>query len=285
MIGFHVSKQGEKSIVTALKRDIEWARESHGLDMKSAQIFVMGPQSRKETLDVAEVALIKGLAKQNDITLVVHSAYINVPWKSGKCDGLIRELNISNSIGSTGVVVHLSKDATEAMVGVLKKIDEGLDVDSRETQTLWLEINAAKPTDNTFETTKKLGALFDVVKSANVSFKVGLCIDTAHLCGCGMNLNTEDKMLLWLGGLPKDIPIMLHLNDSYGVEGTGQDLHAPLMDGFIWDDTRGNEDAMNSLIALLDWVEENEIVTILERDRNILIKDFVVLNGLQYFQK
>lgn len=284
MIGFHVSKQGEKSIVTALKRDIEWSKE-HGLDMKSAQIFVMGPQSRKETLNTAETVLLKGVAENNDITLVVHSAYINVPWKSGNCSGLIRELNISHAIGSTGVVVHLSKDASGAMIDVLKKIDKGLDPESRETQTLWLEINAAKPTEYTFETTKKLRALFEIVKSAGVSFKVGLCIDTAHLCGCGMNLNTEDKMLMWLNDLPENIPMMLHLNDSYGVEGTGQDLHAPLMDGFIWDDTRGNEDGLDSLIALLDWVEKNEIVTILERDRDILVKDFAILNGLQYFQK
>jgi endonuclease IV len=134
---------------------------------------------------------------------------------------------------------------------------------------LWLEINAAKPTEGTFETPEKITTLFN--KLNNPSF--GLCIDTAHLWSLGVSMTTHDEALHWLEKLP-DVPTMIHLNDSRAVFGSGVDRHQTLTMGNIW-----HEDC-TGLMVILDWAYKAGYMIILERHPEGLKSDLKTITRL-----
>jgi endonuclease IV len=292
-LGFHVSKDGA-TMPAAIKRDRKWANDFN-VEIGAAQIFVMGPQSRKETLTESDKVMIRSIVDEG-FKLVTHSAYVNHPWKGGVgLDGVITEMGVSHKLGAEGLVVHLSKyvrgehkELYWNLKSTIKKLNSDLPESVRETQTLFLEINAAKPTPYTFESSERLVELFNVVKDCAPRFKVGLCFDTAHLSSCGNTLDTYDKAKMWLDALPRDIPIIQHLNDSATPTGSGKDVHAPLLTGTCWGEYNlhkiGMKDPADSgLTAILDWATTNDTITILERNKEGLVEDFHTLVELGYY--
>lgn len=299
-IGFHVSKsvtvdgkQKSRSMPDALRQDIKLIRD-YGVKTPCVQIFVSGPMSFKETLTSDEKLQCRQIMDTGGVSMVIHGAYLDNPWKKkpAAIHNIKQEMRIAAQIGATGVVVHLAAgafddDNLKHVIAELGKLEKGV----RDVTTLWLEIHAAKSSDFTYETVEKLQRLFERIAAAGPQLRIGLCIDTAHLFSCGMALDTYAKATAWLDGLTNalpGVPLMLHLNDSASKLGSGVDEHAVLTAGHLWGvyniDTGHLPIEDSGLVAILNWAESNNIMTILERDYEGAIRDLTLINQLGYFQ-
>lgn len=271
MFGFHVYKKS-RPLDAAVSADINSANElsaAAGADLQfnSAQIFVMGPQNKNINVTEEE---IKNIAASKT-AIVVHSAYVNNPWNQGPAS-LIREMKISAAAGARGIITHLAAATNDKLAEVLTAIDNGLN-DNEKQQILYLEINATRANVNSFETPEKITALFNKISQLKLKLTCGLCIDTAHLSSCGVNLRTRAQFDTWISGIP-DIPIMFHLNDSAAAVGSGKDIHACLTYGNIWGEIPIEDSGLG---ALIDFVRAKSSICILERDSELLKYDFNVL--------
>lgn len=296
-LGFHVSKattragkQKSRPMGTALREDME-TLAGFGFKTPCAQIFVSGPQSFKETLSSEDKDEVRKFIEETGAQVVIHGAYVDHPWNraAGSVHNIKQELRVAAYIGATGVVVHLGAGAAsdDNLKYVIEEVTN-LPDDVKSKVTLWLEIHTAKPSGFTYETPEKLQRLFERVSKCDThGMKVGLCIDTAHLFSCGMALDTYSKAKLWLEKLPK-VPVMMHLNDSASTLASGKDEHAMLCHGHLWGlyhpDTGSLPTEESGLMAILEWAELNDIVTILERDQEGTIADLTLIRRLGFFQ-
>jgi endonuclease IV len=249
-LGFHVNKN-DKTMPEAIKRDVE---TSIKLNVKPSaiQIFVTGPRTPVDSLSELEYKGILVAKEKYNLDIVIHGAYVDNGWTS-KCFKYIQhELDIAEKIGAQGVIIHLSKKTNECL-DLLKTI--------KTKSRLILEINPAKLSDNTFESTKKLKTLFDKIALLELNYKIGLCVDTAHLSSIGVNLSTYDECRAWLNTLP-DVWTMFHLNDSKSTPGSGVDRHEVLTKGVIWSNTKRPD----GIDAILEYATARKQILILERD-------------------
>ena len=214
-LGFHVGrKSNDKSIpiVQALEDAFKLLKEYD--IVPAAQIFIVGPQNYKQLLTQQDKKDLRRLAKE--FPIVIHGAYIDNPWKlrPGTIHNIKTELIISSEIESAGVIIHLGNNTNSTLETVLNKIST---VKLKSKTTLWLEINSVKSSDKSFETPEKINALFDKIYDLQISndmLEIGLCIDTAHLFSSGNSLNTYGKAQEYFESLSKNIPLLIHLNDS-----------------------------------------------------------------------
>jgi len=270
-IGFHVSKTSfGGSMLDALEAGARLSAK-YGFD-PLAQIFVIGPH----TYEKIDITGIEDHTKKYPV--VIHGAYIDHPWGgSPQAIGNIRrELKISAKIRARGVIIHLSAAAAGPNFGaILSKLTADIPA-----TTLWLEINAAKPSQNTYETPQKISDLFDRVGRADThNVTVGLCIDTAHLFSCGLSFREYSAAQSWLSKLPK-IPVMFHLNDSAADLGSGRDVHQVLGRGNIW---QGIDVEDSGIMAVLEWARAHESMIILERNLTDLRADLKLIHDLRFF--
>lgn len=291
-IGIHVSKTlsgVSRNITTALTEDTSILNDLT-FKQKCIQIFVAGPQTFKEILSSDEKNAVKKWVDQNRYQLIIHGAYVDNPWNNNNAGihNIKQEMCIAEQIGAIGVVIHLSAGAFKE--NNLKHVLESL---SRMPQkvldsiTLFLEINAAKASQFTYETPEKITKLFDKITKLNIGLRVGLCIDTAHLFSCGVALDTDKAAMQWIGDLP-DIPIMIHLNDSASIIGSGVDRHESLTLGNLWKNYNketGNLPLYKSgLFAILKWAQEKNIIVVLERHRDGVYNDLSLIYSMGCFQ-
>jgi endonuclease IV len=294
-IGYHVSKSagGKKRLMAAALKEAIDNLPQYGFTSTCAQIFVSGPQNFKEILTEEDIIKCKKLIIESGITVVIHGAYVDHPWNrsAGSVHNIKQELRTAARIGATGVIVHLGAGTAsdENLKYVLDEISN-IDDNVKNSTILWLEIHTAKPSGFTYETPAKLQALFNRVSACEAvkrGLKIGLCIDTAHLFSCGNALDTAERATNWLNALP-DVPIMLHLNDSASNLGSGIDKHMTLMKGQLWSAYHPKHGHLptedSGLVAILNWAESNDIVTILERNEDGIIEDLNLIRSLGYFQ-
>lgn len=295
-LGYHVEKNEgsrKRSMLDALGAAVELLR-GFNVSRSAAQIFVTGPQNRKENIPESDYEAIKHLVAKEQMQLVIHGAYIDMPWsRTARENGEVkpgvhnirREMKIAQAIGATGVVVHLSSGAYDALTlqYVLEKIGEDADYGDC---ILWLETHTAKQSEFTYETPAKIRRLFEKVAACQPTFRVGLCVDSAHVFSCGVALDNYDKTHEWLAGLP-DVPLMFHLNDSKSSLGSGVDRHEELTMGKIWsaynEDTGSMPLSRSGLMAILDWAVEHNNVVILERHKGGIDNDIALITGAGYF--
>ncbi len=248
MFGFHVNKNG-LHIHDAINRDVNIAKNA-GVKIKCVQIFVSGPMSSVETLNKIEKSAIKEMTKK--LKIIIHGSYIDNGWNEKSFDHVQKELKIAEEIGAEGVIIHLSK-RTNNNIHLLRNI--------KTSKILFLEINPAKLSNDTFESAEKLAALFNKIDSLKLDYEVGLCIDTAHLSSIGVNLRKYGECMDYLLSLPK-VRTMIHLNDSKAVPGSGIDRHENLYEGYIW---RGMRNIESGIDAVFDFADRTNSMIILER--------------------
>lgn len=274
----------------ALEEDVEYMR-GFGIAKPAAQIFVTGPQGFKETLSDNDKKDVRDWIQRTNVPVVIHGAYVDNPWNraAGSVHNIKQELRICESLGAKGVIVHLGKGAAndENFNYVLDQVSN-IEQPVREKTTLFLEINAAKPTANTFETPQKIRRLFERVAAVDTrGLSVGLCIDSAHLFSCGFAMDTYERTWNWLTAMPR-VPVMMHLNDSLSTLGSGVDAHGPLTKGNLWSDYDPDTGRLpieeSGLMAVLDWATENNVMLILERDTDGIVNDLSLIRSLGYFQ-
>lgn len=263
-VGAHINR--DKTIV----KTMENIKNAGG---NALQIFVSSPRSTALT-DIAKYNSvsheIKEYLKQNDFKLVIHSPYvINVAseFKNGKrtltidecywIKTIINQLEISNLIGSIGVVLHVGKhvklsynDGLENMKTAIKYVLNNISKKNLNTKLI-LETPAGQGTE-------LLTDLKDFIKFYNSFTKdeqnyLGICLDTAHTWALGYDLD-EAYDLLFSKSNAKNITL-IHLNNSQVKKGAKKDRHATILDGMI---------PNNKMNEFIKSIKNNKTVIILE---------------------
>lgn len=263
-VGAHINR--DKTIV----KTMENIKSAGG---NALQIFISNPRSTA-SMDIVKYDSvsreIKEYLKQNDFKLVIHSPYvINVAseLKNGKrtltidecywIKTIINQLEISDLIGSIGVVLHVGKhvklsynDGLENMRSAIKYVLN--DISNKKLNTkLILETPAGQGTE-------LLTDLKDFIEFYNSFTKdeqkyLGICLDTAHTWALGYDLD-EAYNILFSKSNAKNITL-IHLNNSQVERGDKKDRHATILDGMI------PKDKMNDFIKN---IKKNKTVIILE---------------------
>lgn len=288
--GPHVNRYHAKGQRPSITAHIEAARREAehdaGFRMTAASIFVGGPHDRRINLQETEGDELKGYIARTEMVVIAHSSYSAVPWR-GDPDAaafIRKEAGICQASGVSGLVVHLPK---LPIASVAKYIPRLYSPDAPDVR-IYLEIPPVRPGESYYETPKKLAALFRMIRSGldeNLSH-FGLCIDTAHLWTCGIDVQSYEAAENWLAELeaisdviPHDC-VMIHLNDSLRLRGVGPDAHAPLAEGKIWESYRGKLDK-SGLAAFTDYAQRHDTPVILERKPKEALKgDYLILRDL-----
>ena len=116
-----------------------------------------------------------------------------------------------------------------------------------------------------------MAAFFRKVREVDPELsEFGLCVDTAHLWSCGVDIASREAAQTWLEELEavSDVippgAVMFHLNDSLDDRGSGVDHHAPLLQGKIWGEY-AEEPKESGLAAFVEYAVRHDTVAILER--------------------
>ena len=249
----------------------------------AAQIFTIGPQTAHVNFETDELEEIAKVVDQYSMKLFIHGAYIHTPWSKSErsITGIVKELIHAKLCHAQGVIVHLSKNAAvkENLHWVLNKINEKLPVDwNASDPALYMEINSPKSGNQTFETPAKLGVVINSIPD-DLVYRIGYCIDTAHLYASGVSFRYANDVREWMDAFIIQLdenPILIHLNDSDSILGSGKDEHAPLYNK-IWNP---NDDE-SGLMELLKIASSYDIPLILERHKGIGVEhDLDIVAGL-----
>jgi len=206
------------------------------------QIFSGSPRTwnRPEHND-AEVKRFRDLVEDDDLNPVfVHAMYLinlvsdreSVAQQSYEVLG--KEMEFADAVNAAGVVVHIGATGSRTydqvdskLVDLLKKLLN---------QQQW---NAKLLLENSAGQKGKLVSLEQMTQVLNDvgSNRLGICLDTAHLCGAGYDLNEDDvidKLKSWVVDNDLEERIgCLHINDSEVACGSGRDIHANIGEGMI----------------------------------------------------
>lgn len=283
---YHALTSGRPSIVKHIEAAKREALNDAGFNIMAAAIFVGGPKNREITLHPNERVELREYIARTKMCIIAHSSYSAYPWH-GDPDAaryILEELKVCQESGITGLVIHLPKLPVSE---VMKYIDRLFNHETPDVK-IYFETPAVKPTESYYETPLKLATLFSAIRTKldpNLD-KFGLCIDSAHLWTCGIDLQSYDAAAAWLQDLESKsaiIPpksIMFHLNDSLKLRGVGPDTHANLAVGKIWEKYSDNIEK-SGLRAFTDYAQRHESIVILERKpKEALKKDYLILRRL-----
>jgi len=301
------------------------AADEGGVDLRAAAIFVAGPRNREITLHEEEAAELQRHIKAHHLFVVAHNTYSAPLWAhsatpsehamsghsatpsehapsghapSQKKDTsfICKQLEVCASAGIQGFVLHLPKAPPPVVLqGITALLAQARAMRATAlaqalAPRIYLETPAVRPTESYYETPKKLAALFTAIGTADgpdPGLKhFGLCIDTAHLWTCGVDISSYAVTDQWFRALERYhdvIPptsIMIHLNDSLRELGTGPDSHAGLTRGKIWEPYR-KRIGESGLAAVVDYAKRHKIPMILERNHAEELKyDYFILREL-----
>jgi endonuclease IV len=284
--GPHVNRDRARGarppIVEHIAAAVAEAEDEAGFDITAVAIFVGGPKNREITLRDDEADALREYAAAEGIRVIAHSTYGASPWR-GDPDAarFIRaEAAVCQRAGIRGLVVHLPKLPPAQVLRYIPRLVEPTAPDVR----IYLETPAVNPKESYYETPEKLGALFRGIRALldPELLVFGLCVDSAHLWTCGVDVSGHEAAEAWLAGLAREgIPpdrVMLHLNDSARGLGVGPDTHAALGAGRIWADVPLAE---SGLAAFVEYAQRGGVPAILERKPNAaLLDDYAVLRRL-----
>jgi len=203
--------------------------------------------------------------KETKTKLYTHAPYvINLAsqdevmvMKGSKCLLKILENNriIETAAGKkkTGTVLHIgAKGSVNDVIVRLNDLTMGNEISTM----LYLENAAQKG-----KLGKDLSELKKIQEELDSS-KVGFCIDTCHAHSNGsINMKNPESILRFFEELDEK-NVVIHLNDSKTPFSSGQDRHAILGHGTIWE--KDNPYTWESLFFLRDYCKENGYDIILE---------------------
>jgi len=208
--------------------------ECEVLGLNAAQIFVSGPRGhRRNNMDYDKVRKLS-----EKYYLSVHSSYPTVSiWKvtrKNKNEGnskrilahLKDQLESCKKIGADGLVVHISRHPVDHLLETMKVVESMIkDIGV----PIWLEMVSSRAhPELTYESPKKLNRLVKTLKDINPDVW-GLCIDTAHVYGSGLDISTKKQQDNWFNDLTKEAMkkiALFHLNGTESELGSGSDKHA-----------------------------------------------------------
>lgn len=291
MFGLHVDRvhaAGKRPSITAHIKAARAAGAAAGFAARAFQVFVAGPRNAKVTLKDEEADELREYldGEGREAAVYAHGTYVDFPWH-GSLDaaGFVRaEVALCARAGISGLVVHLGKPDVEEVMKFIPRL-----VSTVSGVLIFLEVPHVKPENSHYETPEKLADLFRAIRRLDPTLcRFGLCIDTAHLWSCGVDIQSFDAAEDWLRRLEAvaaAIPpnrIIFHLNDSKDKRGSGVDHHAPLLAGEIWGEY-AERPRQSGLAAFVDYIVRHETPAILERKPvEALLDDYSVLDSLTH---
>jgi endonuclease IV len=278
------NKKGRPSITAHIKA-ARAAAAAVDFDARSFQVFVAGPRNMSMTLRDEEADELRSFLDANRrLQVIAHGTYGDYPWHGAlfAAKFIHTESVACERAGISGLVVHLGKPGVAEVMEFIPRL-----VTTASSVLIFLETPAVKPESSNYETPEKLATLFRAIRTIDPSLcKFGLCIDTAHLWSCGVNLSSFEDAEEWvrrLEAVASVIPphrVILHLNDSFEACGNGVDRHAPLLSGQMWG-AYADRPLQSGLAAFVDYAVRNETTVILERKPpEALLDDYAAIGRL-----
>lgn len=217
------------------------ARRAKQIGANAFQYFPKNPRSLTiKAFDEIDAASCAAFCRENGLVSIAHTPYpTNLSVKEEEMReqtkrSLVNDLEIANSCGSIGVVVHFGtfKDSDplegyKRMIDMLNEILSGWEG----TSMLLVENNAGKggAQGTTFEELVQIRSLCDYPE------KIGYCFDTCHGFASGI-WNGQD----WKEAEQKGLQLgyfqhlkAVHLNNSFHPLRSFKDRHANLSNGHI----------------------------------------------------
>lgn len=258
LIGFHVNRSYVKK--GTIEQNIEVAKRKLGLkQLKVVQIFLGSPRTFGISLNTETEKSLKIFGQHHGMKIYAHAPYPMVIFSSAvKASTLSftkHFFNVAARAGIYGIVIHFYKYPRNTVVDTLKKLELNPAV------KVMLETPAISPMHALYNTPKELYEVYKEAKEAGIN--VGICVDTCHIYVTGADIADPEVMTNYMAELVKFIPpsdLLIHLNDSASMLGSGKDHHASLGKGYIWGKSK------ESLVILLDFIQRYKISTILERN-------------------
>lgn len=220
---------------------LQAARTAVSIGASAFQYFPKNPRSLTvKTWDRKDAEACAAYCREHGLISIAHTPYpVNLAVPEGELrrvtvQSLLNDLEIAESCGSLGIVVHFGKskeiDPLQGYKNILQCLDEVLSQWGGNTLLL-LENQAGE--GSAMGTT--LEEMVQIRKLSPFSDKIGFCLDTCHLFASGVwkNGRTADwvergEMLGFFEPLKA-----LHLNDSVYPSGSCKDRHAAIGRGFI----------------------------------------------------
>lgn len=250
MLGIHVAKMSK--VLEKVKRNGEVgkktrpsmfaavAEESRTLKLSAVQIYTHGPRNfRANKLEYDKVKEFT----QDKISVIVHSTYgtgaSNVGiWRVTEDNKnsvgprnavrhLADQLAACEKLGGYGLVVHLPQKSAKSVADTLR-VDRVQDVLKKYGVPLLLEMVPSKdhPDDKSFLTPDQINELIEELEFMDDKMW-GVCVDTAHLWGGGVEVSSAEDMQAWIDAIGDPSMIKLfHLNGSEKKTwNSGRDVH------------------------------------------------------------
>jgi deoxyribonuclease-4 len=299
LIGHHVNRDSDNLSITNYIKKAILCGNVYNIKINTAAIFVSNPRGLNIILkDESEQEELRNFIKKTNINIIAHSSYVAYIWnkKNPKkyMDFVEREYITCKENLLSGLVIHLTKDSIlkkkyikstiEELINKVHIINEN---SSENIPIIYLETPAIVPMWASYDTPKKLSALFNIINKINKNHPFGLCIDTAHLWTSGNDISTYEGAKRWFSELMSSpyIPynnIIIHLNDSANELGHGPDKHESLTHGFIWKDYKNRASLKNSgLYFIIQFAKLHNIPLILERNnKEKIAEDYTVLSKI-----
>jgi len=284
----HAKQSGRPSITAHIKAARAEAAKTD-FDARAFQVFLAGPRSfsvtiRPEEADELKAYLDRSAASGERFVVLAHGTYLDFPWNGAPypATSIRAELGWCSRAGISGLVVHLGKPGIPEVMAYLPRL-----VSVCRDVSIFLETPHVKPENSHYETPEKLADLFRAIRALDPGLsRFGLCIDTAHLWACGVDLRSFESAEGWLRRLEAVadvIPperIVFHLNDSHDARGSGLDRHSALFEGSIWSEYR-DRPRQSGLAAFVDYILRHGTAAILERKpEKKLLDDYVAIGRM-----
>jgi len=240
-VGAHVKKE------TNLLKTLDVITKNGG---NALQLFASNPRST-QTPNLDSYHMISDdfqkLCTTNKCSTVIHSSYTVNLAKEPK-DGkrvldlrdcywvklLLGELEVSDIIGSIGVVVHVGKYTTQTHENGLKQMFNTIKyiISQMKEKQIRSKLIIETPAGAGTELLTNVDDFIQFFNDFSVSEKkhLGMCLDTAHIWSSGYNIN--DYYSLICKSNEKDI-LVVHFNNSKKDQGSHVDTHDNIFDGKI----------------------------------------------------
>lgn len=226
-------KKTRKTLTAAILED------ANELQLSAVQIYTHGPRNFKVNgMDYPEV---KKVLIDNKIILVVHGSYVSAGiWKvneenSGTANSkifishIISQLKVCNELGAYGLILHLPKQEQAVVIATLKtKIIYKAILKFKVLILLeMVPVKNGAESNIAYVTPNQINSLVRSIDELKLSNLCGICVDTAHLWGAGIDVKSASSMKNWLSEIEKPNMIKLfHLNGSQNdTWNTGRDVH------------------------------------------------------------
>jgi len=209
-----------RTMLAALEHDVA------ELKLTAVQIYTHGPRSYRANRMNHE--LIRQFLEKENVAMAVHGSYLTAGLWNVDADNfreakrraavahLKDQLETCEKIGAMGLVVHLPRKPVETVIEALQVPSVKSVLDECKVPILleMVPVKDGSNSDKAYVTPDQINCLVDSLDFLDAS-TWGICVDTAHLWGAGVDVTKAAQTREWLANIehPEMIKLM-HLNGS-----------------------------------------------------------------------